>query len=62
VQFGDEIYSQALLEYVKNIDQAFAAIASILKLGGLALIFVPCRNAPYARLNMMFAQNFKKSS
>ena len=58
---ADLVICQALFEHVKNVDQAFAAIASILKPGGLALIFVPCRNAPYARLNMMFPQNFKKT-
>lgn len=57
---ADLIICQALLEHVKNVDQAFAAIASILKPGGLALIFVPSRNALYARLNLLLPQDLKK--
>jgi len=59
---ADLIICQALLEHVKNVDQAFAAIASILKPGGLALIFVPSRNALYARLNLLLPQDLKRKS
>ena len=57
---ADLIICQALLEHVKNVDHAFAAIASILKPGGLALIFVPSRNALYARINLLLPQSLKK--
>ncbi len=57
---ADLVICQALLEHVKNVDQAISAIASILKPGGCALIFVPSRNALYARLNLLLPQNFKK--
>lgn len=57
---ADLIICQALLEHVKNVDHAFAAIASILKPGGLALIFVPSRNALYARINLLLPQSLKE--
>lgn len=57
---ADLVICQALLEHVRNVDGAFAAMASILKPGGRALIFVPSRNALYARLNLLLPQAFKK--
>lgn len=57
---ADLVICQALLEHVKNVDQAISAIASILKPGGCALIFVPSRNAIYARLNLLLPQNIKE--
>ncbi len=38
---ADIVICQALLEHVKGVENAFMAISSILKPGGLALIFVP---------------------
>ena len=57
---ADLVICQALLEHVRDVDGAFAAIASILKPGGRALIFVPSRNALYARLNLLLPQALKK--
>lgn len=57
---ADLVICQALLEHVKNVDDAFASIASILKPGGRALIFVPSRNAVYARINLLLPQSLKK--
>jgi 2-polyprenyl-6-hydroxyphenyl methylase/3-demethylubiquinone-9 3-methyltransferase len=57
---ADFVICQAVLEHVRDVDRAFAAIASILKPGGRAAIFVPSRNAVYARLNLLLPQNFKK--
>jgi 2-polyprenyl-3-methyl-5-hydroxy-6-metoxy-1,4-benzoquinol methylase len=50
----------ALLEHVPDVDKALRGIASMLKPGGLALIFIPCRNTLFARLNLLLPQNFKK--
>jgi len=55
------VLCQAVLEHVKDVENAFAAISSILKNGGLALIFVPSRNAVFARLNIILPQNVKKA-
>lgn len=57
---ADLIICQAVLEHVKDVDKAFAAMASILKPGGRALIFVPSRNTLYARLNLMMPEVLKK--
>ncbi len=59
-QDADLVICQALLEHVKDVEKAFASIASILKPGGIALIFVPSRNALYARLNLLLPQTIKK--
>src|SRR5512135_2714660 len=57
---ADLIICQALLEHVKDVEGAFAAMASILKPGGKALLFVPSRNAIYARLNLVIPEGMKR--
>lgn len=59
-QDADLVICQALLEHVKDTTNAFQSIASTLKPGGLALIFVPSRNAVFARLNLMLPQELKQ--
>lgn len=60
-QNADLVICQAVLEHVVDVESAFIAISSILKPGGRALIFVPSKNALFARLNIMLPQNFKKA-
>jgi 2-polyprenyl-6-hydroxyphenyl methylase/3-demethylubiquinone-9 3-methyltransferase len=57
---GDLVICQALLEHVRDSGAALRAIASILKPGGRALIFVPSRNAVYARLNLLLPEALKR--
>ena len=57
---ADLVICHALLEHVNDVDAAFAGIASILKPGGIAVIFVPSRNALYARLNLLLPETIKK--
>lgn len=57
---GDLIICQAVLEHVRDTEGAMQSIASILKLGGKALIFVPSRNAVFARLNILLPENLKR--
>jgi 2-polyprenyl-6-hydroxyphenyl methylase/3-demethylubiquinone-9 3-methyltransferase len=57
---ADLVICKALLEHVEDIDAAFAGIASILKPGGVAVIFVPSKNAIYARLNIILPETFKR--
>lgn len=57
---ADLLICLAVLEHVRDVSGAFVAIASCLKPGGRALIFVPSRNAPFARLNVMVPEPIKK--
>ena len=57
---ADLVICQALLEHVLDTGQALEAIASILKPGGKALLFVPSRNAVYARINLILPQKLKQ--
>jgi SAM-dependent methyltransferase len=57
---GDIVICQAVLEHVRDTENAFRAIASLLNSGGRALIFVPCRNALFARLNNLLPQKAKE--
>lgn len=56
---GDLLLCQALLEHVPNVEAAFVSMSSILRKGGVALIFVPSRNAIFARLNIILPQRLK---
>lgn len=58
---GDVVVCQAVLEHVKDTESAFKAMASLLKTGGQALIFVPSRNAVFARINLLLPQKMKES-
>ncbi len=57
---GDLVICQALLEHVPDTGAAFRAISSILRPGGKALLFVPSRNAVFARLNLILPESLKK--
>ncbi len=57
---ADLVICRTLLEHVRDVDAAFAAIASILKPGGTALVFAPSRNAVFARLNLLFPESLKR--
>ena len=57
---ADVIVCQAVLEHVPDVARAFAAFASILRPGGVALIFLPSRNAVYARLNLLLPEALKR--
>ena len=60
-QDADLLICQAVLEHVQDVEGAFEAISSILKPGGLALIFVPSKNAVFAQLNLLLPQETKKA-
>ena len=57
---ADLLICLAVLEHVRDVAAAFRAIASCLKPGGRALIFVPSRNAPFARLNLIIPERLKR--
>ena len=56
---ADILICQAVLEHVRDVEGAFSAFESILKPGGLALIWVPSRHAAFARLNMLLPEKLK---
>jgi SAM-dependent methyltransferase len=58
---ADLVICQAVLEHVRDVDGAVRALASILSPGGEALIFVPCRNALFARLNLLLPERVKRA-
>jgi 2-polyprenyl-6-hydroxyphenyl methylase/3-demethylubiquinone-9 3-methyltransferase len=57
---ADLVICQALLEHVPDTAAAFAAISSILKSGGKAIIFTPSRNAVFAMLNLLLPEALKR--
>jgi SAM-dependent methyltransferase len=57
---ADLVICQATLEHVRDADKAFAALATIVKPGGCAAIFVPSRNAVFARLNLLLPESVKR--
>jgi len=57
---ADLAICSALLEHVPDVDNALRGIASMLKPGGIALVFVPCRNTLFARLNLLLPQTLKR--
>jgi SAM-dependent methyltransferase len=57
---ADLVICQALLEHVRDSQAAIDAIASILRPGGRALIFLPSRNAVFARLNLALPERVKR--
>ncbi|MBW6507614.1 MAG: methyltransferase domain-containing protein [Rhodobacteraceae bacterium] len=57
---ADIVICQATLEHVPDTRGAILAIASILKPDGKAYVFAPCRNAAFARLNLVLPQRWKE--
>lgn len=57
---ADLCICQAVLEHVSDVESAFRSIVSFLKPGGVVLIFVPSRNAAFARLNLLLPERFKR--
>ena len=58
---GDIAISQAALEHVVDTQKALDGIASTLRLGGTAAIFVPCSNAVFARINVLLPEGIKRA-
>jgi len=57
---GDEVICLALLEHVKNVEAGLRGIASCLKRQGYMFMFVPSKNALYARINVMLPERMKR--
>ena len=57
---GDLAICLASLEHVRDVRGALASLATIVRPGGRAALFVPCRNALFARLNLFLPQRLKE--
>jgi SAM-dependent methyltransferase len=57
---ADLVVCKSTLEHVRDTEAAFATMARLLKPGGTLLVFVPSRNALYARLNLMLPERLKQ--
>ena len=58
---ADVVICQALLEHVTDTKSAFAGLASILKKGGVALLFTPSKTSLYARVNLFMPEKLKRN-
>jgi ubiquinone/menaquinone biosynthesis C-methylase UbiE len=56
---ADLVVCKSTLEHVHNTEAALATMARLLKPGGMLLVFVPSRNALYARLNVLLPEHLK---
>jgi ubiquinone/menaquinone biosynthesis C-methylase UbiE len=56
---ADLVVCKSTLEHVRNTEAALATMARLLSPGGTLLVFVPSRNALYARLNVLLPQHVK---
>jgi 2-polyprenyl-3-methyl-5-hydroxy-6-metoxy-1,4-benzoquinol methylase len=56
---ADLVVCKSTLEHVRNTETALATMARLLNPGGTLLVFVPSRNALYARLNVLLPQRVK---
>lgn len=57
---ADLVICQAVLEHVRNVDEAIKNISAVLKSGGQAALFIPSRNGLFARLNMILPERLKR--
>ncbi len=57
---ADVVLCASVIEHVRDTPAALRAVASILKIGGHAVFYVPCRNAVFARLNLCIPEKLKQ--
>lgn len=57
---GDLVICMALLEHVKDVEAALFGIKSCLKIGGLCALFVPSKNAIFAKINRILPAKMKQ--
>lgn len=60
-QDGDFVISRATLEHVKDGKAAVENMISFVKPGGKLILFAPCRNAAFAKLNYYLPEKFKRN-
>lgn len=60
IKNADIVICVAVLEHVDNTQQAVKNICDILSNQGTALIYMPCKNTPFTKLNIILPEKFKK--
>ena len=58
---ADLLICQAVLEHVRDVEAALRRLHSILRPGGMALLFNPSGNAPFARLNRILPDRLRRA-
>jgi SAM-dependent methyltransferase len=56
---ADLVICRCVLEHVSDVAKALSGIRSIMRSGAKALVFVPCRNAWFARINLMLPETLR---
>jgi 2-polyprenyl-6-hydroxyphenyl methylase/3-demethylubiquinone-9 3-methyltransferase len=56
---ADTIVCQAVLEHIEDNRAAARSLSTICKQHGIVYVFVPCKNAVYARLNVVLPERVK---
>lgn len=57
---GDLAVCLASLEHVRDVQGSMRSLSTIVRPGGRVALFVPCRNAMFARLNILLPQKLKE--
>jgi SAM-dependent methyltransferase len=57
---ADLVISHCCFEHLPNTEGGFRAVASILKPGGKAVIYMPSGNAVFARINLLLPEALKR--
>jgi len=58
-QKADIIICRALMEHVKDTNAAIENMSKMLNKGGCIMMFLPCRNAVFSRLNLILPESWK---
>jgi 2-polyprenyl-6-hydroxyphenyl methylase/3-demethylubiquinone-9 3-methyltransferase len=57
---GDLVICKALLEHVEDTHSAMLSLSSVVSENGKVLLFIPSRNAIFARINLFLPESLKK--
>ena len=57
---ADLVICQGVLEHIRDTAGGFRGLGSLLRPGGILLIFVPNRNAPFSLLNRILPEGIKR--
>lgn len=58
---ADVVLCASVIEHVRDTRAALRSVSSILRPGGRAVFYVPCKNAIFARLNLLIPEKVKRA-